>query len=170
MLINKILQNKKYLLIIFPLIFILCNCNNKIRSVDFIIKESLHQAIALEKLRYSDSIFQNDSILIYPCKNIDNKLLKYDDILAEMLPNHIEKWKVKIMDEKYINRIKNIYDFQYIIIYLTKKNNKYRIDIIKNTVIPEDSDIILIDRARLTMIYYYKNDLWKLKEMYMWWG
>ena len=160
---------KSMLLSVIVIAFLLSSCDSPTPHWQPIISDALNQAIALEKLPDVSSVFSSDTIWIHPIKIKEDTSI-YDEILAGDLPSHIDKWRIIPISQNEINKKSKTKELEYIEIYKEFKNGECIVNLIQETSFPPDSDLMQIDRGRLTLIFEYKNNFWKIKDLIIWFG
>ena len=166
---NKNCAMKSMLLSVIVIALLLSSCDSPTPHWQPIISDALNQAIALEKLPDVGSVFSSDTIWIHPIK-IKEETSVYDQLLADDLPIHIDKWRITPINKDEINKRSKTREFEYIEIYKEIKNDECIVNIIQETSFPPDSNLMQMDRGRLTLTFEYKNNFWKIKSLVIWFG
>lgn len=155
---------------LFGIIAIMISCDSPSPHWQPIISDALNQAIALEKLPDVHSVLlDSDTIWIYPAKHNEETYI-FDEFLASELPYHIDKWIVQSIDSKSIKQRSAHNEFSYLSISNEQIIDDRIIYIIMETSLPPNSDLRLIDRGRITVTFEYKNKMWVIKNMVIWYG
>ena len=114
--------------------------------------EALHQAVGLEKLPEVNSLLNRDTIFIEVQGYKDSV---YNEVLAGLLPTHVDLWRVKSISQKEIKLRDD--DFHYLKLFLEKEDNKFIIDIICQ---PNYENFI--DRGFIRLVYKFKDGVFIL--------
>jgi hypothetical protein len=160
---------KSMILPVIVVTYLISSCNSPTPHWQPIMSDALNQAIALEKLPDVSSVFGSDTIWVRPIE-VKEDTSAYDKILADDLPFHVDKWRIKPINHDEINERSKTEDFSYLTIYKEYKNSECIVNIIKETSFPPNSDLMQIDRGRLTITFEYKNNFWNVKDLIIWYG
>ncbi len=125
---------------------------------EVIVKDALFQAIALEKLHGVLGCVYNDTIFIY-YKGYDQHLL-----------NTVGRYNIIPIDSVQIIANSKDTAFNYINMIIQEVGHKYKVDFIRETSFPQSSDIRLIDRPGLTVLFKFKGLMWEIIDIIRWYG
>ena len=149
-----------------------CNSNEDIHDcTEFLVRDAFFQAITLEKIDSFNLITNKDSLLVFPCSIKEDSTFSYNVELAEKLPIHVDNWYIKTIDESFIKKHSVDSELNYLIFYLESDKKRIIAQFIIDTELPPaQKELLLIDRARLSIVFKLYGTIWRIINILNWYG
>ena len=163
----------RYINLFFGLLILLVGCSsNKSTNINWqpLLNEALSQAIINEKLPEVETLFNSDSVYVFPQKAFVSKGLAFDSVLAKDLPKQIEKVKLIIIDAGFINRISSKQNISFMMISRSSIQNKSVVQFSTEDRFPKQEDYIIIDKGKLKIIFTLIKNKWILSKIQSYYG
>lgn len=174
---------KKKLLVLFSLFLI--GCSSGISDYQQLLKalgldtpspdyksfysESLHHAVALEKLPDVRFLLLNDTIDVFVAQINDSSGYLYDAKFNDDFPFHVDRWYLRKLTLSQIKLLAEKRDVHYLTIFSRQDGSDYIIEIIDDTYLKKDSDKFIMDRGRLSIRFVF-DKIWRIEEIIKWYG